>query len=122
MRGWNVPFMMAAFYLFLICSAVLVLISWRHPHQPTEDSARLVWSHPLESLQFRGWSGIGNYKLLAALLFVSMILLYIRFHSGDADRESVVSSRRLDGRRLRIPPSSASRVGHRPQARKGGVL
>lgn len=76
--GWNVPFMRAAFYLFLICSAVLVLISWRHPHQPTEDSDRLVWSHPFESLQFRGWSGIGNYKLLAALLFGSMMLLYIR--------------------------------------------
>lgn len=77
--GWNVPFMMAAFYLFLICSAVLVLISWRHPDQPTEESARLVWSHPLESLQFPGWPGIGNYKVLAALLFGSMVLLYIRF-------------------------------------------
>jgi len=77
--GWNVPSMMATFYLFAFCSVILAVISWRKPHEHTEESGRLVWAHPLESLSFRGWPGIGNYKVLAGVLFVVMVGLYIVF-------------------------------------------
>lgn len=77
--GWNVQFMMAAFYLFVICSAILVVASLIWPHKHTPQSERLVWKHPWEALQDEGWRGIGNYKLLAGVLFVTMIVLYIRF-------------------------------------------
>ena len=77
--GWNVPSMMATFYLFVICSVILGVVSWLSPHQHTEQSQRLVWAHPLESLRFQGWRGLGNYKWLAALLFVVMVGLYIVF-------------------------------------------
>lgn len=77
--GWNVPFMMTAFYLFIICSAILFVVSKLKPHQHTPESEALVWSHPLEPLREKGWPGIGNYKFLAALLFVIMIALYYLF-------------------------------------------
>ena len=48
--GWNLQFMMAAFYLFVICSAVLVATSLLWPHQHTAQSERLVWKNPLEAL------------------------------------------------------------------------
>ena len=48
--GWNLQFMMAAFYLFVICSAVLVATSLLWPHRHTPQSERLVWSNPLEAL------------------------------------------------------------------------
>lgn len=71
--------MMAGFYLFCICSLILFVISYFKPHQHTEESAKLVWKNPLECIQSPGWRGIGNYKFLAALLFVIMVSLYIIF-------------------------------------------
>jgi len=77
--GWAVPSMMATFYLFVVCSVLLAAISWARPHVHTEESRRLVWEHPLESLRTPGWPGLGNYKLLAGVLFVVMVALYVVF-------------------------------------------
>jgi len=77
--GWNVPFMMSAFYLFVACCLVMFGASMAFPHQHTEQSSRLVWRTPLEALQGDPWRGIGNYKFLAALLFVTMVALYCVF-------------------------------------------
>jgi len=77
--GWNIQFMMASFYLFVICSVILVAGSLAWPHRHTEQSEKLVWKHPWEALRDKGWPGIGNYKLLAAVLFIVMVALYIKF-------------------------------------------
>lgn len=77
--GWNVPFMMAAFYLFSICSAILVVLSLVYPHQHTAESAGLVWNHPLDAIREPGRPGLANYKLLAGLLFAVMVGLYVVF-------------------------------------------
>jgi SSS family solute:Na+ symporter len=77
--GWNVQFMMAAFYLFVICSVVLVVTSLIWPHNHTPQSERLVWGNPLNALREAGWSGVLNYRRMAGLLFVIMILLYVVF-------------------------------------------
>ena len=76
---WNVQFMMAAFYLFVICSTVMVAASLIWPHQHTAQSEKLVWKHPWEALSDPGWKGLLNYKLLAGVLFVVMIALYVIF-------------------------------------------
>jgi SSS family solute:Na+ symporter len=76
---WNVPPMMMTFYLFVICSIFIAVVSYFYPHQHTIESKNLVWKNPGESLQDRGWKGIGNYKLLSALLFVTMVILYVIF-------------------------------------------
>ena len=70
---------MASFYLFLLCSAILVTVSLLRPHKHNTESESLVWSNPLESLRSEDWKGIGNYKLLAILLFVIMVVLYMIF-------------------------------------------
>ena len=76
---WDVPFMMAAFYLFVICSAVLVVVSLWKPAPPSGSVDALVWKSPLDALRGEAWPGLGNYKLLAAVLFVVMVALYIIF-------------------------------------------
>ncbi len=78
-QRYDIPFMMMTFYLFLACSIILIVGSLIKPHQHTEQSRQLVWSHPLETLQSPGWRGFGNYKFLACLLFLIMIFLYIIF-------------------------------------------
>jgi solute:Na+ symporter, SSS family len=77
--GWNVSFMMAGFYLFVVCSAILFLLSCLRPHAHTDESEKLVWAHPMDALRSPGWPGIGNYKLLSGLLFCSIVALYMFF-------------------------------------------
>ncbi len=77
--GWSVNFMMAGFYLFVICSAVLAVVSLLYPQPADHPGTALVWKHPLEALRGEAWRGIGNYKFLAALLFITMVALYIIF-------------------------------------------
>jgi SSS family solute:Na+ symporter len=83
---WNLQFMMAAFYLFVLCSLVLVTTSLVWPHQHTTQSERLVWNNPWEAVAEAGWKGVTNYKLLAGLLFAIMILLYIVFATEATQR------------------------------------
>ena len=77
--GWTVPPMMATFYLFVICMVTMIAISLWKPHRHTAESKVLVWSHPLEAMRGEAWSGIGNYRFLSILLFVTMVILYIVF-------------------------------------------
>jgi len=78
-HGWPVEFMMMAFYLFVVCSIVMVAASLKWPHRHTPQSERLVWKNPWEALSSPGWKGLLNYKLLAGVLFVVMVTLYIVF-------------------------------------------
>ena len=79
LEWWTIDSLLGSFYLFLICSGVLFLVSMVYPHQHTEKSEKLVWTNPLTALESPGWKGIGNYKLLSAVLFVTMIVLYLLF-------------------------------------------
>jgi len=77
--GWNVNFMMASFYMFMICVGILIVVSLLKPHQHTAESEMLVWGNPLDALRGPAWPGIGNYKFLAGVLFIVMISLYVIF-------------------------------------------
>jgi SSS family solute:Na+ symporter len=55
------------------------LVSLFKPHQHTAQSEILVWDQPLAALSSPGWRGLGNYKVLAALLFATMVVLYVVF-------------------------------------------
>ena len=78
---WTVhdSFMMTSVYLFLLCSAVLVVFSRIYPQELTEESEKLVWSHPLAVLHEPGWRGVGNYKFLSVALMVLVILVFAIF-------------------------------------------
>ncbi len=76
---WKIPFLMASFYLFLLCSAIMIIISLLNPHKHNAESEKLVWSNPMEALRGKAWKGVRNYKFLAALLFATMVVLYIIF-------------------------------------------
>jgi len=72
----QIPFMMMAFYLFMACFVMQVVFSYLYPVQHTHQSEKLYWKSFLEPLQSKGWSGIGNYKTLSALLLLLMIGLF----------------------------------------------
>jgi SSS family solute:Na+ symporter len=77
--GWGIPSMMATFYLFLTCSALLAVVSLIKPHRHTPESEKLVWSSPREALKGAGAPRLGDYRLIALALFAAMVVLYIIF-------------------------------------------
>ncbi len=82
--GWSYHSMISGFGLFCICSGVLVVFSLIFPHRHTEESSALVWKNLLEPLQGNAWRGIGNFRVLALLLFLIMAGLYWGFAGGDS--------------------------------------
>ncbi len=74
------PFMMMAFYLFLICMLLQVLLSYKYPVQHTAQSRDLYWKNPMDPLRGKAWSGIGNYRILSALLLAIVVILYVIFN------------------------------------------
>jgi len=72
----DMHFMVASFWLCMLCLVFHGVVSLFTPEELTDDKASLVWDHPLDALSSPGWPGIGNYKLLSALLFVSLVVLY----------------------------------------------
>ncbi len=77
--GWTMPAMLAGFYLCMICIAVHIVVSIYKPHVHTADSESLVWGNPLDCLKAPAWKGIGDYRVLSAILFVVMVALYVIF-------------------------------------------
>ena len=76
---WRIVFMVTSFYLCVICLALQALISAVVPHQHTPASEKLVWENPLDAVRSAGWRGIGDYRILAAILAITMIALYVVF-------------------------------------------
>ncbi len=72
-------FFISSVYLYLLCTAILVVVSKLWPQELTEESEKLIWSHPLAALREPAWSGIGNYKFLSALLMAVVIAVFAFF-------------------------------------------
>ena len=81
--GWlaTLPggFMMMAFYLFLACSLILFAISIAMPKSAREDPETLYFHSFGEFLAFKGWRGIGNYKVMTLIVLITITALYYLF-------------------------------------------
>jgi len=75
----QIPFMMMAFYLFCVCVLMQVSFSYIYPAQHNAESSQLYWKSPWEPLQGVALKGIGNYKVLSALLLLIIGVLYYVF-------------------------------------------
>ncbi|MBT8044437.1 MAG: sodium:solute symporter, partial [Verrucomicrobiae bacterium] len=72
-------FMMMAFYLFVFCVVVQIIVTLATGQKVPESSAKLCWDSPLAPLRQPGWKGIGNYKFLSVALLGIMTVLYFIF-------------------------------------------
>lgn len=72
-------FMVISFILAVICAVILTVMSYVFPEPLTEEKSALVWKSFLDPLREKGWAGIGNFKVLSAVLALIMIALYVIF-------------------------------------------
>jgi len=78
--GWNLNFMMAAFYLFGFCCLLMVVASRVFPEPLKEEARLLVWEKWYDPLRGETHGhGLGNYRVAAAAVFLAFVVLYIVF-------------------------------------------
>lgn len=75
----DTPFMMMAFYLFVFCTLLIVVSSLLMPKQEGEDPEALYFKGIGECFAFRGWRGIGDYRVLSVILLTALSFLYYIF-------------------------------------------
>jgi SSS family solute:Na+ symporter len=78
-KAYYINYMVMSFVLFVVCSVILHAVSRTHPDAPSAEREALTWAHPFDALKGEAWTGIGNYRVLAGVLFATMVALYMIF-------------------------------------------
>jgi len=75
-KQWGIPFMMQAFLLFVICSAILVVTSLMTRAPDPARVRKYCWKSPLAALTENRLSGFADPRIFAVLLVALMGTLY----------------------------------------------
>jgi SSS family solute:Na+ symporter len=78
-RGMRIPFMMQAWWLFVICSVIYFAVSYTSPRPPAEVIDNYTWESPLAVVSKGEFRGAKDVRLWAGVLVVSFVILYIIF-------------------------------------------
>ena len=74
----GIPFMMQAFWTFVLCVVLFVTISRLTPKPDPEVIREYTWKNPLETVKGK-LTGIFDVRILIGLLVVVMVVLYAIF-------------------------------------------
>lgn len=76
----GIPFMQVGWYLFLMSSAVFFFVSLATPAPAKEQIENLCWTRPLDALRGKIEGGVTDPRVMAAILFVIVGVLYAILH------------------------------------------
>lgn len=80
LTGMELTSMIASFYLCVLCGVIVVIASYLFPAPLKEEARLLVWEDWREPLRGEAHGhGLGNYRVLSAVVVVTFIVLYIVF-------------------------------------------
>jgi len=79
-RGLGIPYMGVGLILLSICIIVYVIVSVLTPKPSEEQLKNLCWERPFQVITEGKITGVTDPRIMAALLFVVMIILYTIFH------------------------------------------
>lgn len=78
-RGLNMPFMMQAWWLFVICTAIYFVVSYSSPRPPAEIITKYTWESPVSVLIKEEFQGGKDVRLWAGILLLILVVMYIIF-------------------------------------------
>jgi len=78
-RGLQIPFMMQAWWLFVICTVIYFIVSYSTPRPPADVIEKYTWESPLAVLTRDKFNGIRDVRLWAGILVLTMVVLYFIF-------------------------------------------
>ena len=76
---WGISFMMQAWWVFCICSAIFVVISLLTPPPAADKLEGLTWNNPLAVIFGKEVEGFFDPRIIAGLLLATMAVLYYVF-------------------------------------------
>jgi len=78
--GMMLNSMVEAFYLLVLCSAIIIVVSRLFPEPLKEEAKLLVWEDWREPLRGEAHGrGLGNYRILSAVVVATFVVLYMVF-------------------------------------------
>ncbi len=78
-RGLNIPFLMQAWWLFVICTMIYFLVSYTSPKPPAEVIENYTWESPLSAITKGEFKGVNDVRLWAGILILTLVVLYMIF-------------------------------------------
>jgi SSS family solute:Na+ symporter len=78
-RGLHIPFMMQAWWLFVICTVIYFTVSYLTPAPSAEVIENYTWESPLAVLTKGKFEGVRDVRFWAGILVLTLIILYIIF-------------------------------------------
>jgi SSS family solute:Na+ symporter len=78
-RGLHMPFMMQAWWLFVICTLIYFIVSYLDKKPDPEIVKNYTWENPVAVITKDEFTGIKDVRLWAGILILTLIVLYIIF-------------------------------------------
>jgi solute:Na+ symporter, SSS family len=78
-RGLHIPFMMQAWWLFVICTVIYFVVSYSTPPPPAEVIENYTWENPASVIAKGKFKGVKDVRLWAGILVVTLVVMYIIF-------------------------------------------
>ena len=77
---WDLSSMIASFWLCVFCGGVMIVASLAFPEPLKEEARLLVWEDWRSPLRGDAYGhGLGNYRVLAAVVLATFVTLYVIF-------------------------------------------
>ena len=78
-KGLHLPFMLQAWWLFVICTVIYFIVSYLTPRPDPSVVDQYTWKSPFAVLFKEKWSGTRDPRFWTIILILTLILLYIIF-------------------------------------------
>ena len=72
-------FMLVAFGLLVICLVIMIVTTFLFPAPLKDEAKPLVWESWTEPLRAKCGSGLSDYRIMSAVIFVIFVVLYFVF-------------------------------------------
>jgi len=77
-KGWDIPFMMQAWWLFVLCTVIYFTVSYFTGRSSSDVLKKFTWDHPLSAIKGK-FTGFGDVRIYVIVLLITLIILYIVF-------------------------------------------
>jgi len=78
-RGLGIPFMMQAWWLFVICTLIYFAVSLSSTRPPAEVIEKYTWESPLAVITKGEFKGARDVRLWAGILVLTLVVMYMIF-------------------------------------------
>jgi len=77
-KGWQIPFMMQAWWLFVICAVIYFTVSYLTQRPPKEVTDYYTWDNPLAVVKGK-ITTFSDVRVFAIILILTLVVLYAFF-------------------------------------------